>query len=828
MTSSASAPERLRPDLSSRGVASAAPRLPPHEGPGDAGLSSAEARRRLAEVGPNELAAGLHVGALRRVARSVLSPLMLILFAASAVAAWAGEVIDAGIIAGTVALSILLDAVQTARSTGAAERLRQSVVPSVTVRRDGAWIDVPRLVIVPGDVIRLGAGTLVPADARLLESRDLHVHEAALTGESLPAEKESGQTVYLGTSIVAGTATGLVTATGRRTEYGDIAARLREAPPETAFERDLRDLSRLLGETVIFLVFFLLLVNVVLRRDPLESLLFAVALAVGIIPEFMPMITTLTLASGAVHMARRRVIVKHLGAIQNLGGIDVLCSDKTGTLTEGRMTLDRAIDASGRESASVRELAVLTARFGSGVRNPLDDAILAAAPPDDGAWTKVDEIPFDFERRRASVVVAHGGGRRLVMKGAPEAVLDACACDTARRDAVLALAAAQSATGLRVLAIASRAVAVAPAYDRRDEREATFDGLLTFADPPLSDAGAAIAQLAADGIVVKILTGDDAAVTRHVCEHTGLGDATLVLGHELDAVSDAALGPLAERTRVFARVSPSQKLRILLALKGRGHVVGYLGDGINDAPSLHAADVGISVSTAVDVARDAADVVLLERGLGVLHAGILEGRRAVGNIMKYLLMSTSSSFGNMFSMAAASLVIPFLPMLPTQILLNNFLYDLAQVGLPADHVDDEYLRKPHQWDMRALRAFMLRAGLVSSVFDVATFAVLLGVFAAHETLFRSGWFVESLATQVLVIFVVRTARNPLRSRPSALLAGTVAIALVAGLALPFTPLAATLGMAPLPGPLLWFVAGATGAYLSVVELLKRRILPSAR
>jgi ATPase, P-type (transporting), HAD superfamily, subfamily IC len=419
MTSSASAPERLRPEVSSRGAASAAPRLSPHETPGDSGLSSAEARRRLAELGPNELSAGLHVGALRRVARSVLSPLMLILFAASGVAAWAGQVIDAAIIAVTVALSILLDAVQTARSTGAAERLRQSVVPLVTVRRDGAWVDLPRPAIVPGDVIRLGAGTLVPADARLLESRDLHVHEAALTGESLPAEKEVGQVVFLGTSVVAGTATGLVTATGRRTEYGDIAARLRDAPPETAFERDLRDLSRLLGETVIFLVLFLLLVNVVLRRDPLESLLFAVALAVGIIPEFMPMITTLTLASGAVRMARRRVIVKHLGAIQNLGGIDILCSDKTGTLTEGRMTLDRAVDASGRDSASVRELAVLTARFGSGVRNPLDDAILASAPPDDGAWRKVDEIPFDFERRRASVVVERGAERRLVMKGAP-------------------------------------------------------------------------------------------------------------------------------------------------------------------------------------------------------------------------------------------------------------------------------------------------------------------------------------------------------------------------------------------------------------------------
>ena len=850
MTSFASRPDgAVGSVLGSQGAGPSPPWLsqyPPaaHEGAClDAGLTSIEARRRLEQFGPNELTAPLRVGSLRHVARALGSPLILILLAASVVAAWAGQRVDAAIIVVTVAFSIVLDAVQTARSTGAADRLRQSVVPVVPVRRDGAWTDVPRATIVPGDVIRLAAGALVPADARLIESRDLHVQQAALTGESLPVQKATSPSavpispegpadphradvVLLGTSVVAGTATALVVATGHRTAFGDIAARLHEAPPETAFERGIHDLSALLGQTVVLLVLFLLLVSIVMHRDPLASLLFAVALAVGMIPEFMPMITTLTLAGGAVHMARRQVIVKHLGAIQNLGGIDILCSDKTGTLTEGTMTLDGALDLAGAESPTVGALALLTARFGSGVRNPLDDAILASAAPDGDSWTKIDEVPFDFERRRASVVVERDRRRRLVMKGAVESVLGCCSLAEAERQTALALLARESAAGRRVLAVASAAVPVAPRYGRESERGLRFEGLLTFADPPLPDAGAAIAQLAADGVAVKILTGDDPAVTRHVCERTGLAGVSVVLGTDLDALSDEALGPLAERTRIFARVSPRQKLRVILALKARGHVVGYMGDGINDAPALHAADVGISVASAVDVARDASDIVLLERGLAVLHAGVLEGRRAVANIMKYLLMSTSSSFGNMFSMAVASVVIPFLPLLPTQILLNNFLYDLAQVGLPTDRVDDEHLCKPRQWDMGALRAFMLRAGLLSSLFDVATFAGLLLLFSADERLFRSGWFVESLATQTLVIFVIRTARNPLRSRPSATLAAGVAVALAIGLALPFTAFAPALGLTSIPGALLLFIAVATAAYLVLVQLFKRRIMTS--
>jgi Mg2+-importing ATPase len=823
---------------------------PPHPGiPASplTGLTEAEARRRLAEGGSNELSRSPRVGVLRQIASQLANPLMLILLAAAAVSGWVGHVTDALIITGAVALSVLLDAVQTTRSMRAAERLRQGIVPTATVHRDGAWRECRRAELVPGDVVRLTAGDLVPADARLVEARDLHVQQAALTGESLPVQKAVGDAaaaattdparpdlVFLGTSVVAGYGVVVVTATGAHTAFGEIAARLGEVPPETEFTRGLSRFGRMLGETVVFLVLFLVLVSVVLRRDPLESLLFAVALAVGIVPEFMPMITTLTLASGAVRMARRRVIVKHLAAIQNFGGIDVLCSDKTGTLTRGTVALAEVLDAMGRADDGALALAALNARWSSGIHSPLDDAVLARAggAPDD--WRKIDEIPFDAERRRASVVVEGPTERLLVTKGAPESVLACCTTyddagrtlplDDAARAAALAVEHALAERGMRVLAIASHVVAPHDGYGRRDETELVLRGFLAFEDPPLPDAGRVVSTLASDGVTVKIITGDDPAVARHVCKASGMAEPRIVVGTDLDRVSDAALGPLAERTDVFARVSPSQKLRIVLALRARRHVVGYLGDGINDAPSLHAADVGISVAEAVDVAREAADIVLLERDLAVLHGGILEGRRAYGNIYKYLLMATSSNFGNMFSMAVASVVIPFLPMLPTQILMGNFLYDGAQVALPSDRVDDEYLRKPHHWDVGALRGFMIRVGLVSSVFDGLTFFVLLRWFHGDAAMFRSGWFIESFVTQILVLLVIRTAGNPFRSRPSTLLVTTIAAALAIAVALPYSPFAHVLGFVPPPGRVLGFVALVTAVYLVVVDYVKRRTM----
>jgi Mg2+-importing ATPase len=691
--------------------------------------------------------------------------------------------------------------------------------------------------LVPGDIVRLCAGDRIPADARLVECRDLHVHEAALTGESMPVEKEaSGDSdrIFLGTSVVSGTGVAVVTATGRATAFGDIAARLSARPPQTEFERGLAAFAALIMKTVVFLVLFVVVAGVLMHRPPLQSLLFAVALAVGLTPEFLPVIVTVTLAQGAVRMARQRVIVKHLAAIEDFGSMDVLCSDKTGTLTTGEMRLDAALDPVGRPSSDVLTMASLNAAFQTGIRSPLDTAIVACATAPATPWRKVDEIPFDFERRRLSVVVDGPGGRWLVTKGAPEAIVGLCvACqvdgaskplETAERATCRATYEALGARGARVLAVAERPLPEQPRYTAADECGLTLVGFLAFSDPPMTGVAEAIAALRRDGVAVKILTGDSELVARHVGGQVGLDVGQIVLGADVERMSDAALAVMAEKVTVFARVAPGQKSRIIQALRGRGHVVGFLGDGINDAPSLHLADVGISVANAVDVAKDAADIILRERSLSVLHQGILQGRRAFANVMKYLLMGTSSNFGNMVSMAAAALFLPFLPMLPTQILLNNFLYDLAQVTIPTDHVDDAMVQRPRHWNIAVIRNFMILIGPISSVYDFLTFGVLLGVFHAGEALFHTGWFVESLATQVLVIFVIRTAGNPLASRPSVALAGTTLAVVVAGALLPFTPLAEMLGFVPLPTGFFLFLGAATLTYLALVEVVKRRVL----
>ncbi|MGZ3425624.1 MAG: magnesium-translocating P-type ATPase [Polyangia bacterium] len=802
--------------------------------PISAGLTTAEATARLAEVGPNDPAP--RRGRSRLVELLVLfgNPLVVILLVAGVTSAVLGEHVNAALIIAMVALSVIVNFVQTFRSQRAVERLRAGVAPTATVLRDGAFRELPRREVVPGDVVQLGAGDLVPADAKLLQARDLHVHEASLTGESMPVEKEAGAEVCLGTSVVSGNATALVTATGARTQFGEIAARLVAHPPETEFERGLRRFGGLIMRAVFFLVLFIVVVNLALHRPPFESLLFAVALAVGLTPEFLPMITAVTLTQGAVRMARQKVIVKHLAAIQNFGSIDILCSDKTGTLTAGEMAFDRSLDALGAPSNEPLRLAYLTSRFETGIKSPLDKAILGCAGLDGAGYEKRDELPFDFERRRSSVVVERAGVLTLVCKGAPEGILAvAVACeaggavvplDDAMRARCRAAFDELCTQGLRVLAVAHRTLAPAAAWTAADERELTLAGFVAFADPPLDDARDAIAALARDGVAVKILTGDNELVARHVCAQVGLDVSEIVLGRDLERMGDTALAHVAERATVFARVSPAQTNRILLALKQRSHVVGYMGDGINDAPSLHAADVGISVPHAVDVARDAADIILLAPGLRVLHQGILEGRKAFGNVMKYLLMGTSSNFGNMFSMAGASLFLPFLPMLPTQILLNNFLYDLAQVTIPTDRVDDEYIRTPQRWNIKVIRNFMLIIGPLSSIYDFVTFFVLLRMFHASERAFHTGWFVESLATQTLVLFVIRTAGNPLRSRPSVPLTVTTLVIVALGAALPFTPLAHLLGFEPLPASFFGFLAGVTLTYLVLVEVVKRRLL----
>ncbi|MFN4148736.1 MAG: magnesium-translocating P-type ATPase [Rhodocyclaceae bacterium] len=808
-----------------------------------AGLSATEAARRLALNGPNQIRPLRKRALLVQFLLRLRNPLVLILLAASLVTALTGDATGAAIIGAIVLLSITLDFVQEYRAGQAAERLAQRVAVTATVLRDGTLREVPVTEIVSGDVVRLSAGDLVPADGRVLDARDFFVNQAQLTGEPYPVEKRSmasaGEAiddagmVFMGSSVVSGTAKVLIERTGPATELGKIADSLGRQPPPSAFERGTRHFGMLIMRLTMLLVLFTLLVNLAFARPLLESFLFAVALAVGLTPELLPMVVSVTLARGAQRMAARQVIVKRLAAIQDMGSMDVLCTDKTGTLTEAKIRLERHIDANGQPSERVLELAYLNSFFESGLKSPLDEAILAHGEIDIGGWRKIDEVPFDFERRRVSVLAEKEGHRILAVKGAPEDILAlSTAYETAEgtvapldeviRKRIAAVFEALGDEGFRALGIAWRGVPPDhPHAVVTDETELTFAGFAAFLDPPKASATTAIAHLAASGIAVKILTGDNERVTRHVCNQLAIPIAGVLTGQDIARMDDAALEARVEEVNLFCRVSPAQKNRILLAIKRRGHAVGYLGDGINDAPSLHTADVGISVAGAVDVAREAADLVLLEHDLDVLHDGIREGRRTFGNVMKYIMMATSSNFGNMFSMAAATLFLPFLPMLPMQILLNNLLYDISEIPLPLDNVDSEEMAQPRRWDMHFIRNFMLTIGPISSLFDFLTFYLLMAVLEANETLFRTGWFVESIATQVLVIFVIRTRRNPLRSHPHPWLAATSLAVVALAMALPFTPAATWLGFTPLPPLFFGLLAGLVTAYLVLVEASKR-------
>jgi P-type Mg2+ transporter len=820
------------------------------------GLTQLEASDRLKQVGPNRLKPALQRAVVIQFFAHFRNPLILVLLAASGISALTGDVTGALIIGVIVVMSVTLDFVQSYRAGRAAERLALQVAVTATVLRDGQPCERPVTELVPGDVVLLSAGKLVPADARLLEADDFFVNQAQLTGEPYPVEKkvlapqgttepatayeasedwalEAVDAVFMGSSVVSGSARVLIGRTGSASALGQIAVSLADKAPPTAFEIGTRHFGMLIMRLTLLLVLFTLLVNVALHRSLLESFLFAVALAVGLTPELLPMVVSVTLTRGALRMAALKVIVKRPSAIQDMGAMDVLCTDKTGTLTEARIRLERHVDATGQDNPRVLELAYLNSYFESGLKSPLDDAILAHAEIDVSGWAKIDEVPFDFERRRVSVLVERAGARRLVVKGAPEDMGRLCThyvdaagatavLDAAARSRIDALFDSLGEAGFRVLGIAWRDVpGDHPHAVVSDESELVFAGFAAFLDPPKASAGAALRAMAASGVAVKIVTGDNERVTRHVCTQLGLPIAGVLTGTEVAAMHDDALRARVEGVNLFCRVNPAQKNRIILALKACGHVVGYLGDGINDAPSLHTADVGISVADAVDVAKQAAAMILLENDLTVLHQGILEGRRTFGNVMKYIMMATSSNFGNMFSMAAATLFLPFLPMLPLQVLLNNLMYDVSEITLPMDHVDDEDLAQPKRWDMGFIRNFMLTIGPISSLFDFLTFYLLIRLFNAHESLFRTGWFVESVATQVLVIFVIRTRRNPLRSHPSGWLVmtslGVVALAML----LPFSPLAPYLGFTPLPMVYFGVLTALLTAYLLAVEAGKQ-------
>jgi len=819
----------------------------------DKGLLPADAENRFRTYGPNALEQQHQTRALVLLLSQFKSPLVLILIFAAAISIFVGEYTDALIVLAVVFGSTLLGFTQEYRAGNAVEKLRSQVTLKAKVLRGGESRTIDAERVVPGDIALLSAGSLIPADGVVLEANDFFVNQAVLTGETFPVEKRAGQvaanaslaergnSVFRGTSVSSGTARVLIAQTGKGTVFGQIAQRLSLRPPETEFERGIQRFGYLLTQVMLVMVIVVLAVNIFLAKPLIDSLLFALALAVGLAPELLPAIISITLAHGAQAMAKRGVIVRRLNAIENFGSMDVLCTDKTGTLTEARIRLERHVDAQGRDSAHVLELAYLNSFFESGLKSPMDEAILAHEHPDVGAWTKIDEVPFDFERRRVSVLVERAGERLLVLKGAPEDVLRLCthyetescsrtsgaACelksfDDAARAQVQARFDSLGREGFRVLAIACKRAPdtlVDAVVD--DESELVLAGFAAFLDPPKASARPALQALAASGVAVKVVTGDNEQVARHVMAELGMPASGVLTGAEIAAMNDDALRARVEDVNLFCRANPQQKNRVLLALKARGHVVGYLGDGINDAPSLHTADVGISVDGAVDVAKQAAAMILLENDLGVLHAGIREGRRTFGNVMKYIMMATSSNFGNMFSMALATLFLPFLPLLPLQILLNNFLYDLSELALPLDRVDEPELASPRRWDMSFIRDFMIRIGPISSVFDFATFLILLQVLHADQAEFRTGWFVESLATQVLVIFVIRTRGNPLASRPHrALVLAALAVVALA-IALPFTPLASLLGFTPLPLEFFGLLALLVVVYLAVVQWAKR-------
>jgi Mg2+-importing ATPase len=813
------------------------------------GLASERAAAQLATVGPNTVEDAPRLSALRLLLRQFKSPLVLILAFAAAISLALQQWVDAGIILAIVLGSSLLSFFQEYRASTAVETLKKRLALTARVLRDGVEQVLPVSQIVPGDVILLSAGNLIPADGLVIEAQDFLVSEASMTGESFPVEKRAGlvsadaplaartNTVFLGASVRSGTAKVLVVRTGRRTEFGAIAARLRARQPETEFARGVRQFGYLLIRVMVVIVLFVLTVNLLLDRPVIESLLFAVALAVGLSPELLPAIISVTLSAGASAMGRRGVIVRRLDAIENLGSMNILCTDKTGTLTEGNIVLSEVLDASNQQSDEVRRLAFVNAALETGIENPLDAAIVAAGDSagltTDGL-TKIDEIPYDFVRRRLTIVVAEDaatGEHLIVTKGAFANVLDSCTViardgaevplNDAARTELEEVFRAKGEQGFRVLALATRRLPAQPDYDREDERDMVFRGFLVFLDPPKPEARETIGNLARLGIAIKVISGDNRHVTAHMAEAVGLNATSMLTGEDLAGMKDEALWHLAPRTDLFVEIDPQQKERIVRALQRTGNSVGYLGDGINDAPALHAADVGISVAEAVDVARESADIILLSRDLDVLRQGVENGRRTFANTLKYISITTSANFGNMISMALAAPLLPFLPLAAKQILLNNFLSDLPSLAISSDNVDPERVSSPQGWSVKDIQRFMIVFGLISSVFDLLTFGVLLYIFQAGQAVFQTSWFMISLLTELAVVLVLRTRKPAFRSRPSRLLLWSTLAVAAATFAIPFLGWPSALfGFVPLSALELATVLLIVAGYIVATEIAK--------
>jgi Mg2+-importing ATPase len=809
------------------------------------GLTQEEAQRRLETYGSNDIARAKKRSVIIRFIEHFKNILVLILLFAAVISIFVGDIDSAAIIIVIIIASVTLDFYQENKAGNAAEMLRQKIVSSATVIRENKRRDIPLFELVPGDIIFLSAGDIVPADARILSERDLYLNQSALTGEPFPVEKhadvatpgtpitDAEDYVFLGTSVVSGFATAVVTRTGMNTEFGRIARTLLDRPAETDFEQGLKQFSLMMSRFIFGLVIFVFFVNSLFRHGILESLLFAVALAVGMTPELLPMILSLNLSKGAIAMSEKGAIVKHPESIQNLGSMDVLCTDKTGTLTENRIALIEYLDTDGKSSDRVLYYAYLNSFYQTGLANPLDDAIIAHRELDLGGFKKIEEIPFDFIRRRLSIAVARDSERILISKGAPEEILGICTriecggtidvITDEDRQRVLGIYESRSSRGFRTLAICARDFPGDQAdFSVEDERDMTMIGLVTFIDPPKESAKESVRRLVESRVELKILTGDNELVTRKIADMIGLEVKDALSGNQIELMDREALSRLADEVTIFYRLTPVQKNRVISALKEEGHVVGFMGDGINDAPSLREADVGISVQNAVDIARESSDIILLEHDLGILNDGVLEGRKTFGNTMKYILMGTSSNFGNMFSVAGASLFLPFLPMLPIQILLNNLLYDFSQSSIPTDSVDSSYVRTPKKWDMAFIRKFIMVFGPLSSVFDFLTFFILLFIFTAEASLFQTAWFIESICTQTLVIFVIRTRVVPFyRSRPSPYLVGTTLLIVAIACVLPFTVLGHIFGFVHPPPSFYAILIGLVGGYLALVEITKR-------
>ncbi len=808
------------------------------------GLSQSEAGQRLEQYGPNVLRARQELTPLKLFLNQFKSPIVLILIFATLMSAFLQDWPDAIIILFIVMGSAILSFVQENNAHNAAEKLRAQLTLKTDALRDGQQVSIPTEEVVPGDVVKLSAGSLIPADGVVLEARDFFVSQAVLTGETFPVEKLPGvlpekaslvertNMVFMGTSVRSGSGSVLIVQTGLGTAFGQIAARLNLRPPETEFERGIKKLGYLLTEFMLVLVIAIFALNVYFQKAVLDSLLFSVALAVGLTPQLLPAIININLSKGSQIMAKLGVIVRRLESLENFGSMDTLCTDKTGTLTLGVVNLDNAVDAQGNPSADIFRYAYLNANFQTGLSNPLDGAILAKQKLDLTGFEKLDEIPYDFTRKRLTVVVQEKEQVTMVTKGAFENILGLCSfarvgdqrvpVDEQFTSTVQQRFQDWSEQGFRVLGVAIKPVErrTAP-FTRADEAGMVFEGFLLFFDPPKPGILKTIQDLEQLGVQLKIITGDNHLVARHTAEAVGLQITGVISGDQLDDMRDSALMYAVQHNNIFAEVDPNQKERIILALKKAGQVVGYMGDGINDAPSLHSADVGISVENAVDVAKEAADFVLLKTDLEVLHNGIIQGRKTFANTLKYVFMATSANFGNMFSVAGASLFLSYLPMLPKQILLINFLTDLPEMTIASDNVDDVFVKKPHRWDVGFIRRFMLVFGPLSSIFDFLTFGALLWLMHADQAAFHTGWFIESVFSAALVVFAVRTRLPFIHSQPSrAMMFVTLLVALIA-LGLPYSPLASILGFKPLGLPVLGLIAGIVILYFVSAELVKR-------